>query len=33
MVNDYWDYLSHGLFGKGSAQKNYKYYQRVKVRE
>jgi len=27
MVNDYWDYLSHGLFGK--EWKSHKYYMRV----
>lgn len=25
--------MEHGLFGKGSAQKSYKYNQRVKVRD
>ena len=28
---DYWKFMEHGLFGKGSARKNHKYYQRVEV--
>lgn len=28
---DYWKFMQHGLFGKGSARKNHKYYQRVEV--
>lgn len=28
---DYWKFMEHGLFEKGSARKNHKYYQRVEV--
>lgn len=28
---DYWKFMQHGLFGKGSARKNHKYYQRIEV--
>ena len=28
---DYWKFMEHGLFGKGSARKNHKYYQRAEV--
>ena len=26
---DYWKFMEHGMFGKGSVRKNHKYYQRV----
>lgn len=28
---DYWKFMEHGLFGKGSARKNHKYYQRAEA--
>lgn len=28
---DYWKFMEHGLFGKGSERKDHKYYQRVEV--
>lgn len=28
---DYWKFMEHGLFGKGSERKNHKYYPRVEV--
>lgn len=28
---DYWKFMQHGLFGKGSERKNHKYYPRVEA--